>query len=81
MPSTDPLLPEQIVHEMSESIRVLETAWSDDQAVHAKRWLVDAFALMPRDKRVISAHIRFNSIAAKNGGERHSPTAHSADHA
>ena len=78
-PADDSRLPERIVDEMSASIRVLEETWCEDKAAIAKRWLVDAFALMPRDKRVINAHIRFNSIAARHGGERHSPTARHAD--
>ena len=68
-------LPDRIVDEMSEAIRVLDENWCEDHVAQAKRWLIDAFALMPRDKRVINAHIRYNTIAARNGGERHSPTA------
>ena len=71
---SQPPVQEQIVHEMSESIRVLEEDWCEDKAAKAKGWLIDAFTLMPRDKRVIGAHIRFNTIAAKHGGERHSPS-------
>lgn len=68
-------LPDRIIDEMSAAIRVLDENWCDDHVVQAKRWLIDAFALMPRDKRVINAHIRYNTIAARNGGERHAPTA------
>ena len=68
------ILAEQIVRSMSQSIAHLDGNWSDEMADKAREKLIDAFTLMPRDKRVINAHIRYNSIAVKHGGERHSPT-------
>lgn len=68
------VLGEQIVQSMTESINALDEHWSDEMAANAREKLIDAFTLMPRDKRVINAHIRYNSIAVKHGGERHSPT-------
>ena len=68
------LLAEQIVQSMSESIAHLDDNWSDEAATKAREKLIDAFTLMPRDKRVINAHIRYNSIALKHSGTRHSPT-------
>lgn len=65
---------EQIIHDMSESIKRLEDEWCATMASQAKEKLIDAFTLMPRDKRVINAHIRYNSIATRHGGERHAPT-------
>ena len=68
------ILAEQIVQSMSQSIAHLDENWSNEMATNAREKLIDAFTLMPRDKRVIHAHIRYNSIAIKNGGKRHSPT-------
>ena len=68
------ILGEQIVIAMSDSIKALEENWSEDLATQSREKLIDAFTLMPRDKRVINAHIRYNSIAAQQGGTRHSPT-------
>jgi len=68
------LLGEHIIKSMDESMQALEENWSDEMAAKAREKLIDAFTLMPRDKRVIHAHIRYNSIAVKNGGNRHSPT-------
>ena len=68
------ILAEQIVQSMSESIAHLDESWSDEMATKTREKLIDAFTLMPRDKRVINAHIRYNSIAVKHGGTRHSPT-------
>lgn len=65
---------EQIMISMAESLERLDQNWSEEQAVRTREILIDAFTLMPRDKRVINAHIRYNSIAVKNGGQRHSPT-------
>ena len=68
------VLQDQIIHDMSESIKRLEDEWCGTMAAQAKEKLIDAFTLMPRDKRVINAHIRYNSIATRHGGERHAPT-------
>ena len=68
------ILAEQLILSMGESISDLEENWSEVNAANARENLIDAFTLMPRDKRVINAHIRYNSIAVKHGGERHSPT-------
>ncbi len=68
------MLAEQIVLSMIETIEELAENWSDDAAAKARERLIDAFTLLPRDKRVINAHIRYNSIAVKHGGARHSPT-------
>ncbi|MFT3960147.1 response regulator [Propionivibrio sp.] len=68
------VLAEQIVLSMLDSIAALEDDWSDETAANAREKLIDAFTLMPRDKRVINAHIRYNSIAVKHGGLRHAPT-------
>ena len=65
---------EQIILGMAETIACLEEDWSESLAGKAREALIDAFTLMPRDKRVINAHIRYNSIAALNAGPRHSPT-------
>lgn len=65
---------EQIILAMLGSINVLGGNWSEDTATQCRRQLVDAFTLLPRDKRVIQAHIRYNSIAVQHGGQRHSPT-------
>ena len=59
---------------MTESLEQLDANWSEDRATRTREILIDAFTLMPRDKRVINAHIRYNSLAVRNGGERHSPT-------
>ena len=56
------------------SIEDLDENWSEELAAIARNILIDAFTLMPRDKRVINAHIRYNSIAVQNGGKRHAPT-------
>jgi response regulator of citrate/malate metabolism len=71
------VLGEQIVLSMIETIEQLAENWSDTAAAKAREKLIDAFTLLPRDKRVINAHIRYNSIAVKHGGERHSPTTRS----
>ncbi len=71
------MLGEQIVLSMIETIEQLAENWSDTAAAKAREKLIDAFTLLPRDKRVINAHIRYNSIAVKHGGERHSPTTRS----
>ena len=68
------VLAEQIVVAMLDSLAALEDDWSSEMAANAREKLIDAFTLMPRDKRVINAHIRYNSIAVKHGGQRHSPT-------
>ena len=68
------MLAEQIVRSMFETIEQLAENWSDTAAAKARERLIDAFTLLPRDKRVINAHIRYNSIAVKHGGARHSPT-------
>jgi len=73
------LLGEQLIKAMATSMEKLDDTWSAEQASDTREKLIDAFTLMPRDKRVIAAHIRYNSIAVKNGGERHSPTMRSSD--
>jgi hypothetical protein len=78
-PDADPesrkkLRGEQIIKSMDESMQPPEENWSNERAPKAKDKLIDAFTLMPRDKRDIHAHIRYDSIAVKNGGNRHSPT-------
>lgn len=65
---------EQLMISMAESIRGLEENWSEELAAKTREILIDAFTLMPRDKRVINAHIRYNSVAVQHGGKRHSPT-------
>lgn len=65
---------EQIILGLSESITALEDNWSDTTSAAAREKLIDAFTLMPRDARVIDAHIRYNSLAVINGAERHAPT-------
>lgn len=65
---------ERMMEALADAIVVLEGNWSPDNAEKTRQLLIDAFTLMPRDKRVIQAHIRYNSIAVKHGGERHSPT-------
>ena len=65
---------EQIMISMIESLEQLDANWSEERATKTREILIDAFTLMPRDKRVINAHIRYNSVAVRNGGERHSPT-------
>jgi hypothetical protein len=55
-------------------MKALEEDWSDAMAASAREMLIEAFTLLPRDKRVIHAHIRYNSIAVRHGGQRHSPT-------
>lgn len=72
-------LSEQIILSMLESIATLEGNWSEATAANAREKLIDAFTLMPRDKRVINAHIRYNSVSVKHGGERHSPTTRTDD--
>lgn len=74
------LLGEQIVSAMSSAIQMLEDGWTEELAKQAREKLIDAFTLMPRDKRVIAAHIRYNSIAVRHGGQRHSPTTRAAEH-
>jgi len=68
------LLSEKIVFSMVESMKTLEESWSESIATNTREILIEAFTLMPRDKRVIHAHIRYNSIAVRHGGKRHSPT-------
>lgn len=70
---------EQIMVAMIESLEQLDTDWSEELAAKTRETLIDAFTLMPRDKRVISAHIRYNSVAVKHGGERHAPTTRTGD--
>ena len=70
---------EQMMVSMAESIQQLDDGWSEDLAAKTRQILIDAFTLMPRDKRVINAHIRYNSVAVKHGGERHSPTTRTND--
>lgn len=70
---------EQIMVSMVESLEQLDADWSAELAAKTREILIDAFTLMPRDKRVISAHIRYNSVAVKHGGERHSPTTRTND--
>ena len=67
-------LGEQMMIALANAIEQLDANWSDAQAAQTREILIDAFTLMPRDKRVINAHIRYNSIAVAHGGERHSPT-------
>jgi len=67
-------LGEQIMISMTESLQRLDENWSDEQAAETREFLINAFTLMPRDKRVINAHIRYNSVAVQHGGQRHSPT-------
>ena len=67
-------LQDHVVNDMAESIGELEENWCPTMAASAREKLIEAFTLMPRDKRVINAHIRYNSIATKNGSERHAPT-------
>ncbi len=68
---------EQIILNMSELITALEENWSESTAADAREKLVDAFTMMPRDQRVINAHIRYNSMAVVNGAQRHAPTTRS----
>ena len=67
-------LGEQIMRSMAESLQQLDENWSDERAAETREFLINAFTLMPRDKRVINAHIRYNSVAVQHGGQRHSPT-------
>ena len=67
-------LGEQIMLSMAESLQQLDENWSEERAAEARELLISAFTLMPRDKRVINAHIRYNSVAVQHGGQRHSPT-------
>lgn len=67
-------LAEQLMQSMAVSMESLDAEWSPENAAETREKLIDAFTLMPRDKRVIAAHIRYNSIAVRNGGQRHSPT-------
>ena len=70
---------EQMMTSMIESIEQLDGNWSEELSAKTRETLIDAFTLIPRDKRVISAHIRYNSLAVKHGGERHSPTTRTND--
>lgn len=67
-------LGEQIMLSMAEALQQLDENWSEERAAEARELLINAFTLMPRDKRVINAHIRYNSVAVQHGGQRHSPT-------
>ena len=67
-------LGEQLIAAMGAAMEVLETQWSPEAASATREKLIDAFTLMPRDKRVIHAHIRYNSAAVQNGAQRHAPT-------
>lgn len=67
-------LGEQIMVSMAEALQQLDENWSEERAAEARELLINAFTLMPRDKRVINAHIRYNSVAVQHGGQRHSPT-------
>ncbi|MFT3850673.1 MAG: response regulator [Propionivibrio sp.] len=69
-----PAFGERMMIAMAESIEHLSENWSEERAAKTRDILIDAFTLMPRDKRVINAHIRYNSIAVQHGGARHSPT-------
>ena len=67
-------LGEQLIAAMSAAMEALEAQWSPEAATASREKLIDAFTLMPRDKRVIHAHIRYNSVAVQNGADRHAPT-------
>ena len=67
-------LGEQIMVSMAEALQQLDENWSEERAAEARELLINAFTLMPHYKRVINAHIRYNSVAVQHGGQRHSPT-------
>jgi DNA-binding response OmpR family regulator len=79
-PSTDKAsLSEKIIGSMNEAMQALEEDWCESIANDTREMLIEAFTLMPRDKRVIHAHIRYNSIAVRHGSERHTPTVRASD--
>jgi DNA-binding response OmpR family regulator len=79
-PSTDKAsLSEKIIGSMNEAMQALEEDWCESIANDTREMLIEAFTLMPRDKRVIHAHIRYNSIAVQHGSERHTPTVRASD--
>lgn len=63
-----------VLRALSESLAALEVQWDGAQAAACRELLIDAFSAAPREREVIQAHIRYDRIAARNGGERHKPT-------
>lgn len=51
----------------------LAETWDDELAKQCRILLATAFTAAPRDRRVISWHIRYNKLAALCGAEHHKP--------
>ncbi|WP_341675933.1 response regulator [Niveibacterium sp. SC-1] len=63
----------QLLMATAAALQGLETSWSAESATECRRLLVCVFRAAPRERQVIDAHIRYNKLAAANGGERHKP--------
>lgn len=68
----------QLLHSLSEALAQLDADWNSEHATHCRELLIDAFSAAPREREVIQAHIRYDRIAVRNGGERHKPTTRKA---
>jgi|GEM_PF-4827061 len=63
----------QLLLTTATALQALQDNWSSEAARECRVLLVSVFQAAPRERQVIEAHIRYNKIAAANGGERHKP--------
>jgi tetratricopeptide (TPR) repeat protein len=63
----------EILSYLDESFDKLAGGWSDKRAKDCRELLTLAFNKDPTNRKVVDAHIRYNTIAAKYGHEPHKP--------
>lgn len=66
---------EWVLQNLSYKLETLTFGWEEDTAKIAREHLVTAFTIAPRDRRVVDAHIKYNSLATRYGVSPHRPTA------
>ena len=65
---------EENLEELGSLFDALEIGWQESYARRCRELLVRVFDELPRDKRVVAAHITYNKLAAKYGVQSHKPT-------
>lgn len=74
----DPEATARLLQALASALDALDSAWDADRATACRELLIDAFSAAPREREVIQAHIRYDRIAVRNGGDRHKPTTRKA---
>jgi len=74
----DPAATARLLQALAAALEALDGAWDAERAAECRELLIDAFSAAPREREVIQAHIRYDRIAVRNGGDRHKPTTRKA---